>query len=103
MRERYASKPEIPMPIRVSLEVEGEPEAITAWIARLSLVGVDVETLQAPPVGSRVLFYAALDPKSDEVLAFPGRVQWVIAGRVGIQFAQLGAKETHAIMQGMRK
>ena len=103
MRERHSSKPDIPIPIRVSLEIEGAAEPMTGWISRLSLVGVDVETLHTPPVGARVMFYAALDPLSDEVLPFPGRIQWVTGARVGIQFTQLGAKETHAIAQAMRK
>jgi hypothetical protein len=102
MRQRYPSKPDIPMPVRVSLEVEGEPAPLTGWIVRLSLVGVDIETLHAPAVGSRVLFYAAFDPRSDEVHPFAGRVQWVVGARMGIHFAELGAKETHAIMQAMR-
>jgi hypothetical protein len=103
MRQRYQSKPEIPTPVRVSLEVEGESEPVTGWISHLSLVGVDIETLQAPTVGSRVAFYAALDPQSSEVLGFAGRVQWVAGARVGVQFTALGAKETHAIMQAMRQ
>jgi hypothetical protein len=102
MRKRNASKPEIQAPLRVSFEVEGDPEAATGWIARLSLVGVDLETLHAPAVGSRIVFYATLDPLSCEILTFQGRVQWVAGARVGVQFTELGAKETHAILQAMR-
>jgi hypothetical protein len=102
MRQRYSSKPEIPTPVHVTLQVEGDPEGVSGWIARLSLVGVDIETLHTPSVGSRVEFYAALDPHSSEVLGFAGRVQWVAGARVGVQFTELGAKETHAIMQAMR-
>jgi hypothetical protein len=47
------------MLVRVPFEVESDPEAGTGWIARLSLAGVDIETLQAPPVGSRVVQSAA--------------------------------------------
>ena len=103
MRERYSSKPEIPVPVQVSFEVEGEPELATGWIERLSLAGVDIATLHAPAVGRRVVFYAALDPHSSDVSAFSGRVQWVAGGRVGVQFAELGARETHAILHAMRK
>jgi hypothetical protein len=97
-----ASKPDIPMPVQVSLEVEGETEPVTGWIARLSLVGVDIETVNPPPVGRRVSFLTALDPTSSEILGFDGRIQWVSGTRVGVQFAPLGAKETRAIMQAMR-
>jgi hypothetical protein len=103
MRPRIASKPDIPMPVQVSLEVEGEAEPVIGWIARLSLVGVDIDTVGAPPVGRRVSFFTALDPTSSEILAFAGRIQWVTGTRVGVQFTQLGAKETHAIMEAMRR
>ena len=103
MRPRIASKPDIPMPVQVSLEVEGEAEPVTGWISHLSLVGVDIDTVGAPPIGRRVSFFAALDPSSPEILGFAGRVQWVKGMRVGVQFTELGAKETHAIMEAMRR
>ena len=101
-RERFPSKHEIPMPVRVSFQVGDEPELATGWIARLSLAGVDIETLHPSPVGSRIVFHAVLDPAGTEILAFQGRVQWVVGGRVGVQFMELGARETHAILQAMR-
>ncbi|MGH7440826.1 MAG: PilZ domain-containing protein [Polyangiaceae bacterium] len=101
MRQRYESKPEIEKPLPISFEVEGEPEPATGSIERLSLVGVDIETPRAPAVGCRIVFDAALDPHSPEVLAFAGRVRWVGGARIGVQFADLGAKETHAIVQAM--
>jgi hypothetical protein len=103
MRERYSSKPEIAAPVHVSFEVEGVPQASEGWITRLSLAGVDIETLEAPAMGTRIVFYAAFDPGSTEVLSFKGRVQWVTHGRVGLQFVELGAKETHAILGAMRR
>lgn len=90
------------MPVHVTLDVEGEPAPIDGWLARLSLVGVDIDTLDTPAVGNRVSFFAALDPNSAEILRFAGRVQWVADTRVGVQFLGLGAKETHAIVQAMR-
>ena len=103
MRARYSSKPDVAVPVLVSLEVEGDPEPTTGWITRLSLAGVDIESLRAPPVGSRIAFYTTLEPDSSEVLAFTGRVRWVAGGRVGVQFTELGAKETYAIVRAMRK
>jgi hypothetical protein len=101
MRQPYSSKLEIPVPVRVVFRVEGEGEPVHGWVARLSLAGVDIETFHAPPIGSLIVFHAALDPES-EVLGFTGRVRWVSGTRVGIQFAELGAKETHAIVEAMR-
>jgi hypothetical protein len=100
-RKRYPSKPEMRMPLRVSFEVEGDPEPKTGWITSLSLAGIDLETLQPVAVGSRIMFFAALDPQSSELLQFAGRVQWVAGARIGVQFGKLGAKETHAILEAM--
>jgi hypothetical protein len=100
-RKRYPSKPEMRVPVRVSFEVDGDPEPKTGWIANLSLAGVDIETLQPVEIGSRLTFFAALDPRSSELLQFAGRVQWAAGGRIGMQFGELGAKETHAILQAM--
>jgi hypothetical protein len=102
MRPRYSSKAEIAAPICVSLEVEGESQPATGWIVRMSVAGVDIETLHTPAVGSKVAFHAALDPESPEIHEFTGRVQWVTGARVGIQFAELGAKQTYAIVEATR-
>ena len=101
-RKRSPSKPEMRMPVRLSFEVEGDPEPKTGWIACLSLAGMDIETLQPVEIGKRLTFFTALDPSSSELLQFAGRVQWAAGVRIGVQFGELGAKETHAILQAMR-
>jgi hypothetical protein len=100
-RERSPSKIDIQMPVRVSFQIDDDPELATGWIARLSLAGVDIETLHPSPVGSRIVFHAVLDPEGTEILTYQGRIQWVVGGRVGVQFMALGARETHAILQAM--
>jgi hypothetical protein len=102
MRQPYSSKLEIPVPICISFEAEGMPQPVTGWIARLSLAGVDIEALEAPAIGSKIQFHAALDPDAGEVLTFSGTVRWVTGGRVGVQFLELGARETRAILEAMR-
>ena len=102
-RPRQPSKPDIPMPIALSFQVEGaQSEPTTGFIAALSLVGVDIETFEAPPIGSLLVMRAALDPNADP-LTIRGRVQWVNGSRVGIQFAALGAHDTHVILGAMRR
>jgi hypothetical protein len=106
MRERYSSKPEIPMPIQVSFQVGDDPKPATGWIARLSVAGVDIvgvdgESLQKHAVGTPVAFKVTFDPDSSESFALKGKLQWVNEGRVGIQFAELGVRETQAILQAM--
>jgi hypothetical protein len=97
------SKPEIAMPIALSFQVEGAgTEPTTGFIAGLSLAGVDIETFEAPPIGAALIMRAALDPDGDP-LTIRGRVQWVNGSRVGIQFAALGAQDTHVILGAMRR
>jgi hypothetical protein len=102
MRQPYSSKPEIPVPVRVSFEVEGAAGPVNGWIARLSVAGADIETFHLVPIGSEIALHAALDPESSEVLTFKGRVRWAAGTRMGVQFSELGAKETHTIIQAMR-
>jgi hypothetical protein len=102
MRQPYSSKPEIPVPVSVSFEVEGAAGPATGWIARLSVAGVDIETLHVAPIGSKIVFQTALDPASAEVHTFNGLVRWASGSRMGVQFSELGAKETHAIIEAMR-
>jgi hypothetical protein len=96
------------MPVQVSFQIGDGPDLATGWIARLSLAGVDIvgvddELLRSTSIGTKIAFHAALDPSAEEIYAFEGRIQWVAAGgRVGIQFGQLGARETHAILQAMQ-
>src|SRR5262249_38358215 len=65
-RPRQPSKPDIPMPVAVSFNVEGETtEPATGFIARLSIAGVDIETFEAaPPIGSLLVMRARLDPNA---------------------------------------
>jgi hypothetical protein len=102
MRQPYSSKPEIPVPVSVSFQVEGQAGPTAGWIARLSVAGVDIETMNVAPIGSKIVFQAALDPASAEVLTFRGLVRWASGTRMGIQFSELGAKETHTIIEAMR-
>jgi hypothetical protein len=106
-RERYPSKIEIPMPVRVSFQIDGEAELATGWIARMSLagveiVGVDSGALHSSSFGSGVVFHTAFDPDGSEIMTFQGRVQWVDGGRVGVQFTELGVRETRAVLEAMR-
>lgn len=102
MRQPYSSKLEIPVPVPVSFEVEGVPGRADGWIARLSVAGVDIDTLHRAPVGSKIVLHAALDPDSSGVQTFTGLVRWVAGSRIGVQFAELGARETHGIIEAMR-
>jgi hypothetical protein len=101
-KRRCSSKPTIPTRVGIAFSVQGEAGSRNSQIARISLAVVEIETRHPIEFGSDVAFFAALDPRSSEVLEFKGRVQWAGASCVGVQFRELGARETHAILQAMR-
>jgi hypothetical protein len=101
-KTRCLSKATIPTPVGVAISVQGDAQSRHGRIARMSLAGVEIETPHPLEFGSDVAFFAALDPRSSEVLEFKGRVQWAEGSCVGVQFRELGARETHAILQAMR-
>ena len=88
------------MPKKASFAVAGGDRA-TGWIVKLSVVGVEVESLQTPPVGSEIVFWAELIDGEGEV-AMPGRVQWATFARFSVLFGPLGARETRAVVRATR-
>jgi hypothetical protein len=95
---RRESKPEIPIPKKVSFAGSHDAIRATGWIVRLSIVGVEIESLQPPPVGSQAVVRGELIAGEGE-LVLRGRVQWTTAKRFAIQFGPLGARETNAILR----
>jgi hypothetical protein len=99
---RRDSKPEIEVPRKASFAATDESsERAAGWIVRLSIVGVEVESLQPPAIGSEVVVWTVLLDGEGE-LALRGRVQWATATRFAVQFGPLGAKDTHAIVRAGR-
>ena len=95
---RRESKPEIPIPKKVTFAGSSGGIPATGWIVRLSIVGVEIESLQPPPVGS-VAFVRGELIAGEGDLVLRGRVQWTTAKRFAIQFGPLGARETNAILR----
>jgi hypothetical protein len=97
---RRESKPEIEVPRKATFAL-ADGDRATGWIVRLSVVGIELESLHAPPVGADVVVRAELFEGEGE-LAMSGRVQWSTATRFGVQFGPLGVKETNAIVRSSR-
>jgi hypothetical protein len=94
---RRDSKPEIAVPRKVTYAQTPGDERATGWIVKLSVVGVEVESLQVPPAGSDLIVWARFADGGEEFV-LRGRVQWSVATKFAVQFGPLGAKETHAIV-----
>ncbi|MGH7293722.1 MAG: PilZ domain-containing protein [Polyangiaceae bacterium] len=99
---RRDSKPEIEVPRKVTFSPGDGADRATGWIVKLSVVGVEVESLQPPPAASEVRVWTELVDGEGE-LSVSGRVQWATASRFGVLFGPLGARETHVIVRATRR
>jgi PilZ domain len=99
---RRDSKPEIEVPRKAMFAPQGELDRATGWVVKLSVVGMEIESLQPPPVTSEVDVWTELVSGEGE-LALRGRVQWATATRFAVQFGPLGVRETNAIVRSTRR
>jgi hypothetical protein len=98
---RRESKPEIAVPRKAWFARTPHDARAAGRIVRLSVAGVEVESLQPAPAGSDVVVWAELIDGEGE-LEMRGRVQWASATRFAVQFGPLGARQTHAIVRSAR-
>jgi hypothetical protein len=84
------------VPVNLAVVVVVGDRELEAVAANLGLGGVFVEGAQDLDYGTRVELRIAL-PSLNEPSRLPGVVRWCSAGGLGIQFLELGARETHAI------
>jgi Tfp pilus assembly protein PilZ len=68
----------------------------------VSIGGAFVQTSAKCAYGEPVVLHVRL-PGLDEEVALPGTVRWVSEDGCGIQFAPIGARETHAIVELSRR
>jgi uncharacterized protein (TIGR02266 family) len=89
-------------PVSFSRKGADGPVGLTSGRAKdLSLGGMFIETKAPVPFGGEVVIQLRLPETKDE-LTLPGVVRWVRDGGMGVQFGNLGAKETHAITEVIR-
>jgi hypothetical protein len=99
---RRDSKPEIEVPRKASFApAEGDDRA-TGWIVKLSVVGVEIESLQPPAVGSDVVVWTEL-VAGEGAVTLRGRVQWARPSQFAVQFGPMGARETSAVVRASRR
>jgi hypothetical protein len=70
-------------------------------IRDISVGGVFIETPAIPPIGATISVSFVL-PGQSAALALPGVVRWNRTNGFGVQFALLGARETHALVTFIR-
>lgn len=96
--------PRVPLGVWVTVEHEGT--YFDAFAANIGVGGAFVETQTLLPYEARLVLHVPL-PGASEVLRLPGVVRWsgtAAASQTGfgIQFLELGAKETHQLSELVR-
>jgi type IV pilus assembly protein PilZ len=90
-------------PLDVAVEISTKAgAAIVARARDISVGGIFVDTDEPLPFGSDVLVRVVL-PSSKDPFVLPAVVRWTRVGGMGLQFGLLGARETHAITEIVRK
>ena len=88
--------------LRASIRVDGTDRVIETEVKDLSVGGVFVFTDNKLPFAANVKVFIAFPPPTG-VIELPAVVRWGTDNGVGLQFGLLGARETHAIAQVLRK
>lgn len=86
--------------LEATVTVEGDTDAIIGRVRDLSIGGMFFVGVGRPAFGTKVKVSIGF-PKG--TLEFPAVVRWGGDDGFGLQFGLVGAKETHAITQAIRK
>jgi PilZ domain-containing protein len=79
---------------------EGQPD-VSAYARDVSLGGMFIELSQVPAFG--VSFTVVTDGMAPRTVRMPVTVRWVTPEGCGVQFGLLGAYETHALVNFIKK
>lgn len=88
--------------LAATLIVEGSSDSFAGRVKDLSIGGMFFVGDVSLPFGTKVQVVISFPPPSGD-LTFPGVVRWKAEDGCGLQFGLVGAKETHAIAQALRK
>ena len=80
----------------------GEGARIDATCHDISVGGMYIETSATAKYGAKIKVFLML-PGLKQETAVEATVRWVKPGGMGVQFAMMGARETHAITELMKK
>jgi PilZ domain-containing protein len=89
-----------PVDVAVSLQPEGG-ERIEARMSDLSAGGALITSAKQVAFGAKVAITMTLPPS--KAIIVDGVVRWTKPDGMGVQFAQLGARETYAITEFLAK
>ena len=100
MEFRRFTRAPLEQPLEFVLKnVEGRSKGLAKDI---SVGGMFVQTEIPVPFGAEVVVYVTL-PGTAKEIRLPGVVRWKRPDGMGVQFGLLGARETHAITEIVKK
>ena len=91
-----------PLDAIVHVKRKGGDDIATGQARDVSVGGMFVETMSSLPFGTEVIVHVRLPGHKDE-LAMPAVVRWIREDGIGLQFGLLGARETYAITEVVRR
>ncbi len=93
--------PRVNVDTEVSCERSGGP-AFTGMAKDISIGGMFIESTEVLPFGTDIIIVGRF-PGAKAELRLPGIVRWAKPMGFGVQFGSLGARETHAISQLLKR
>jgi type IV pilus assembly protein PilZ len=91
-----------PLDAIVKVQRKGAEDAVSGHARDVSVGGMFVETEAPFAFGADVVVHLSLPGYKDELL-LPAVVRWTRRDGMGLQFGLLGARETHALTEIVRR
>ncbi len=91
-----------PIDVPVTFTWKSSAEVVSGRGKDVSVGGMFIETMRPVHFGTEVTVCLTLPGSKDE-LTLPAVVRWVRNDGMGVQFGLLGARETHAITEAVRR
>jgi type IV pilus assembly protein PilZ len=93
--------PRVHLDAEVSCERRGA-EPFQGMAKDISIGGMFIESTEVLPFGTEITIVGKL-PGTKAAVRLPGIVRWAKPTGFGVQFGSLGARETHAISQLLKR
>lgn len=91
-----------PIDVEVEFERKGSNERCVGHATDISLGGMFIRASAPPGFSTEIVVHMhARGPRGS--IAIPGVVRWTRGDGMGVQFGLLGARETHAITELMKR
>ncbi len=96
------SHPRVTVDTTVSCEVQSGSAPFAGMAKDISIGGMFIESTEVLPFGTEITIVGRF-PGAKADLRLPGIVRWTKPDGFGVQFASLGARETHAISELLKR